>query len=212
MANPLASIWDDVPAAPARAAPAVAWKPKHPVKAVDHTEAERVYTEFVVRKARLVQLRAYARRVAAATNDSQGMTPIEPLARMGTGGGPLLCDHCGKAIILEGGRYDKVPADAAWERGARGVSYISGGLMVGIVSNGTLRIYHGYGGGAGRCCTVADAAIRAAEAAHKLDLDKFGPILDYLLFMKIPNADKMASEVFHTMYGYDPGFGVNQPE
>lgn len=59
------------------------------------------------------------------------------LATMGTGGNPLLYrDHCGKPIILEGGKFQGVYADAAWRRNPSNgwKSWISGGMVVEIAA------------------------------------------------------------------------------
>src|SRR5438477_12727377 len=112
-----------------------------------HAAAKAMYQDYLARSAVLERNRRYAADVAKATSGS-GQTPVEPLATMGKGGGPLLCDVCRKPMILEGGGYQGVHADEAWRRnpnkGWR--SWISGGMVVRIETNGTLRIYHGYPG------------------------------------------------------------------
>src|SRR5207237_5126344 len=85
-----------------------------PEEVQDHTEAREVYQAYLKKIEELEAHRAYAEQVAEATA-GHGQTPVRPLATMGTNGGPLLCDHCGKPIVLEGGRFHGVAADAAWE-------------------------------------------------------------------------------------------------
>src|SRR5204863_149597 len=108
---------------------------------------------------------AYADQVVRATG-SPGQTPVRPLATMGTDGGPLLCDHCRKPIVLEGGTAHGQTADVAWARSPRDnwKSWILGGMVVEIQTNGTLRIYHGYPGRNNRhCCNVARREDEAAR-------------------------------------------------
>src|SRR5262245_56040158 len=114
-------------------------KPK-PVEVQDHTEARNIYQAYLKKNEVLEVHRAYADRVARATS-GPGMTPVQPLATMGTNGGPLLCDHCGKPIKLEGGQYHGVAADVAWRKNPveNWTSWILGGLVVEIQTNGTLR-------------------------------------------------------------------------
>ena len=78
---------------------------------------------------------------------------------MGKGGGPLLCDVCRKPMILEGGGFQGVHADEAWRRNPKKgwTSWISGGMVVRIETNGTLRIFHSYPGRSG-CVKTADKA------------------------------------------------------
>src|SRR6266511_899999 len=69
-------------------------KPK-PQKVQDHAEARAIYQAYLKKIEELEVHRAYAERVVKATG-GPGQTPVRPLATMGTGGGPLLCDQCGK--------------------------------------------------------------------------------------------------------------------
>src|SRR5262249_2963738 len=98
-----------------------------PEEVPDHTEAREVYQADLKKVEELEVHRAYADQVARATAGG-GQTPVRPLATMGTNGGPLLCDHCGKPIVLEGGRFHGVAADAAWRQNPRDgwTSYILG--------------------------------------------------------------------------------------
>ena len=74
----------------------------------EHATARAMYQDYLARGAVLERHRRFATDVARATSGS-GQTPVEPLATMGKGGGPLLCDVCGKPMILEGGGYQGVP-------------------------------------------------------------------------------------------------------
>lgn len=213
MANPLASIWDDIPVAPKKEAPKPKVRPKP-----DHSEAKAIYAAYLAKVAELKPHQEYAMRVAKAT-DGPSKTPVKPLATMGCNGGPLLCDHCGKAIILESAPYYNVPADVAWasnpKRDASWVSYIKGGLMVRIVDNGTLRIYHGYDHCANHCCTLAKLQMDEAEAKHVRDNSKF-TLLSKWLEEDRPELtdrerDQIASDVMNVMFSFDPGIGVNVP-
>ena len=111
-----------------------------------HAEAKAMYQEYLARAAVLERYRRYASAVAKATSNP-GMTPVEPLATMGKGGGPLLCDVCSKPMILEGGAYQGVYADEAWRKNPKPgwTSWISGGMVVRIESNGTLRVFNPLG-------------------------------------------------------------------
>jgi hypothetical protein len=113
-----------------------------------------------------------------------------------------------------------VTADVAWRRSPRDkwVSWILGGLVVEIQTNGTLRIYHGYPGANNKhCCNVASREDAKAR-------EKFGPskgaekqkmILAFLEdeFPDMKREDRLAllSKILDTMYSYDPGIGVNRP-
>ena len=133
----------------------------------DHAEAKAIYQEYVARAAVLQRNRRFADDVAKATAGS-GQTPVEPLATMGKDGGALLCDVCRKPMILEGGSFQGVYADDAWRRHpVKGwTSWISGGMVVRIESNGTLRIYHGYPGRSG-CVKKADKDDDAARSEFR---------------------------------------------
>ncbi len=138
---------------------------------------------------------------------------------MGTDGGPLLCDHCGKPIVLEGGRFHGMTADVAWAQNPRNWnSWILGGMVVEIQTNGTLRIYHGYPGVDKKyCCNVASRKDKEArdkfEARKKPDKNKI--LLAFLEyeFPDMPEGErfKLLSKIVDTMYSYDPGIGVNRP-
>lgn len=185
----------------------------------DHAAAKAMYQDYLARAAALERYRRYATDVAKATSGS-GQTPVEPLATMGKGGGPLLCDVCGKPMILEGGAFQGVYADEAWRRNRRKgwVSWISGGMVVRIETNGTLRIFHGYPGRSG-CVKTADKADekdRAEFRARTNDMDvsaKLGLLRAYFK-AELPanNSDAVLSDIYAVLLVYDPGLGVNSPE
>src|SRR5687768_6309548 len=68
-----------------------------PGEVPDHTEARSIYQAYLKKAAELRVHQDYAERVVRATA-GPGQTPVRPLATMGTDGGPLLCDRCGKPI------------------------------------------------------------------------------------------------------------------
>jgi hypothetical protein len=181
------------------------------------TDPREIYNAYLQKKAELAELQKYADAVATATSGS-GMTPVKPLATMGAKG-PLLCDQCGKPMILEGGKHNGVYADRAWETRPNDQwrSYISGGMVVDIECNGTLRIYHGYPNRPGHCCTLAELArsrrrdeYRPTEKANHWDaISKFLKAEFPALSAKEFSA--LLSDVLETMFGFDPGMGVNRP-
>lgn len=185
----------------------------------DHSAARAVYQTYLRRAAELEPHRRYADAVARATG-GPGQTPVMPLATMGCGGGPLLCDHCGNPMILEGGRWDRIYADKAWASSGKDPawkSWIKGGMVVEVVGNGTLRIYHGYPGRTEGCCNEALAQRHRAEAAHGPTLtDEVRTALYHFLADEFPlwtdreRAD-LFGEVAGAVFDYDPGIGVNRP-
>ncbi len=139
---------------------------------------------------------------------------------MGKGGGPLVCDVCDKPMILEGGAYNGVYADEAWRRSPKKgwTSWISGGMVVRIETNGTLRIFHGYPGRSG-CVRIADKAdekhraeFRAQAAA--MDVSAKLKLLSAYFKAELPdkNSDGVLSAIYGVLFVYDPGLGVNSPE
>jgi hypothetical protein len=202
--------------APAEAAAAAA--PEGPPR--DHAAARELYEAYLTRAAELEAHRAYADRVARATG-GPGQTPVRPLATMGTGGGPLLCDRCGKPMLLEGEPYHGLTADAAWERNPAGDwrSWILGGMVVEIAVNGTLRIYHGYPGRRDRqCCNAARRADEEAQArfVSRKCPETFDRLLAFLEdeFPDLSERERfrLLNEVVNTLFDYDPGIGVNRPD
>jgi hypothetical protein len=185
----------------------------------DHTEARELYRAYLEKVAELEPHRAYADRVVKATA-GPGQTPVRPLATMGTGGGPLLCDHCRKPIRLEGGPFHGVAADAAWARngGRDWNSWILGGLVVEVQTNGTLRIYHGYPGRDNRqCCNAARRKDEEAQARLRpaRPPGAFDRVLAFLADERPDLAERarsdLANEVLNATFSYDPGVGVNRP-
>jgi hypothetical protein len=194
--------------------------PPAPAEVQDHTEARAIYQAYLKKVGELEVHRAYAEQVVQATA-GHGQTPVRPLATLGTNGGPLLCDHCGKPIVLEGGRFHGVTADVAWKQNPRGnwTSWILGGMVVEIQTNGTLRIYHGYPGrNADHCCNVASREHKKAQAAFASRGGFFekADMISAFLEQDFPGLTKderlnLLNKILDTMYGYDPGLGVNRP-
>jgi hypothetical protein len=190
-----------------------------PEEVEDHTEAREIYQAYLKKMKVLEAHRAYADRVAEATA-AHGQTPVRPLATMGTNGGPLLCDHCGKPIVLEGGRFHGVTADVAWKKNPNDNwhSWILGGMVVELQTNGTLRIYHGYPGRNDKqCCNVAsrenDKALAAFDSSNRSE--KRDMILAFLEHefpdMTGEEHQDLLNNILDTMYSYDPGLGINRP-
>ncbi|MGF1583187.1 MAG: hypothetical protein ACFCD0_28030 [Gemmataceae bacterium] len=190
-----------------------------PEKLPDYTEAREIYKAYRKKIEELEVHRAYADEVADATG-GPGQTPVRPLATMGTDGGPLLCDYCKRPIVLEGGQFHGVDADVAWKRNpsVSWRSWILGGMVVEIETNGTLRIYHGYPGqNDNQCC---NAAIREDEK-RRADFDasnrsKKKPMIRAFLDQEFPDKTReerfdLLNDILDTMYKYDPGLGINRP-
>jgi len=188
----------------------------------DHTEARQIYKEYLQKIAELEVHQAYADRVVKATAGA-GKTPVRPLATMGTGGGPLLCDYCGKAIVLEGGQFNGVTADVAWQQaGPRDnwTSFIAGGMVVDLKVNGTVRIYHGYPGpNLRQCCNIA---LREEKKERESFTPKECPVKteamlaffeDELPPMTRDERYDLLVKVTDTMFpvSFDPGIGRNRP-
>lgn len=180
----------------------------------DLTKAREIYAAFKEKKEILKKHQEYADKVIKAT-EGAGMTPVEPLATMGCGGGALLCDHCLKPIILETPPFYGKYADEAWGLQPPHLrvgwkSYIKGGMVVELQSNYTVRIYHGYAGHPTHCCEIALREDQEKRSAFVSKLDK--QLQDDLLEV-IQEFDKykILNELINLMFNYDPGFGVNQP-
>lgn len=182
----------------------------------EHAAAKAMYQDYLARLAVLERHRRYANDVAKATAGA-GQTPVEPLATMGKRGGPLLCDVCRKPMILEGGGYHGVYADEAWRRNpTKGwTSWISGGMVVRIETNGTLRIYHGYPNRSG-CVRTADrddererAAFRAGHKERNVPAKL--ELLSAYFKAELPqnDSDEFLNEVYKVLFVYDPGLGIN---
>ncbi len=190
-----------------------------PEKVLDHTEAQGIYHAYLKKNEELEVHRAYADEVASATA-GRGQTPVRPLATMGTNGGPLLCDQCGKPIVLEGGQFHGVAADVAWKQNPcdKWTYYILGGLLVELQTNGTLRIYHGYPMGHHKqCCQVASQEDRNARAKFKSNksAEKRNLLLAFIEqeFSDLTRSEQLEllRQILDSMYSYDPGFGINLP-
>jgi hypothetical protein len=184
-----------------------------------HAEARAMYQHYLARGAVLERLRRLADDVTLATSGS-GQTPVEPLATMGKNGGPLRCDVCGKPMVLEGGAYNGMFADEAWRRNPmKGwESWMAGGLVVRIESNGTLRIYHGYPGRSG-CVQIADQADKKARAEFRAQSKSDASMakLDLLsayFKAELPENDNDAvlTDIYRVLFDYDPGLGINSLE
>lgn len=184
--------------------------------ATNYREVLKAYQKKV---AELKVHQDYADRVVRAT-DGKGMTKVLPLATMGTGGGALLCDHCKKPIILEGGRFNNVPVDVAWKQNPdpNWVSWIYGGMVVEIQSNYTLRIYHGYiDRNASDCCNVAKVNETKAADEYKSEWNSdmakgfFAAIKEEFPNLSEKEQLSMVNDIKEVMYSYDPGIGINQP-
>lgn len=185
----------------------------------DHAAAKAMYQEYLARAAVLERHRRFAADVAEATSGS-GQTPVEPLATMGKNGGPLLCDVCGKPMILEGGAFHKVYADEAWRRNPKKgwKSWIAGGMVVRIETNGTLRIFHGYPGRSG-CVQKADKAderdrAEFRERSDAMEVSAKLALLSAYFRAELPenDSDAVRSDIYRVLFVYDPGLGINSPE
>jgi hypothetical protein len=190
-----------------------------PEEVPDHTEAREIYRAYLKKAEELEVYRAYAVQVVRATA-GHGQTPVRPLATMGTDGGPLLCDHCGKPIVLEGGRFHGVTADVAWRQDPREnwTSWILGGMVVEIQTNGTLRIYHGYPGrNPDHCCNAASRLRKEARAAFGSGMGfAKARILRAFIEQELTGMTgeerlDLLNKILDTMYGFDPGLGINRP-
>jgi len=203
------------------AGPVVAATPApEPVAAPDHTEARALYHAYLAKVEELEVHRAYAQRVVKATA-GHGQTPVRPLATMGPNGGPLLCDQCHKPMLLEGGDYHGLTADVAWQRhgGGNWVSWILGGMVVELTTNGTLRIYHGYPGqDPSDCCNVATRERKKARTKRKAHpgLENYNQLLAFLdqEFPAMPGDGRLdlLNKILTLLSADDPGIGVNRPD
>lgn len=191
---------------------------------VDTAAGRALWDVYLAKKAELDAHRTYADATARATAGG-GMTPVRPLACGGTGGGPLRCDACGKPIVLEGGRFHGMTADAAWalnpDAGTAWRSWILGGMVVRIAANGTLRIYHGHwysDTAADGCCEAVRAAEAAVPAVRTRRWDGHAVAsLRAFLADEFPDRtdaerDKLLNDVLNTEADYAEGFGVNRPD
>lgn len=184
----------------------------------EHAAAKAMYRDYLARLAVLEPARAYASAVAKATSGT-GQTPVEPLATMGKNGGPLLCDVCEKPMILEGGSWQGVYADEAWRQHPvpGWTSWISGGMVVRIETNGTLRVFHGYPNRSGcvQKFDKIDDKARKEFKANAASLDASGKLelLGKYFKKHMPelNNDDALTEIYKVLFIYDPGLGINKP-
>lgn len=174
-----------------------------------------LYEQYLAKTEVLDRLRAHAQAVLAATSGS-GKTPVEPLATMGPGGGPLLCDVCGKPMVLEGGGFQGVYADDGWRRNPRPGwhSFISGGMLLVVESNGTLRLYHGHPYGDG-CVGKGDKLLEEARAKFEPDPDAMDKLDAIEMYLRAEHPelcnDETLSKIYTVLFRFDPGPGVNVP-
>lgn len=189
-----------------------------------HERARAIYAEYRHIVDELAPHREYTLQVEKATGRGS-MTCVEPLATMGTNGGPLLCDYCGKPMLLEGGTFNRVYADVAWLRQSpvlriNWVSYISGGMVIENLSNGTLRIYHGHTHGTdNECATKAKAERDEKEARHSNSgirdnckiVTQFVNESDGFKELSRDERVRLVNEILNTVFGFNPGIGINRP-
>lgn len=184
----------------------------------EHAEARALYRDYLARSTALERLRRHASAVTDATSGS-GQTPVEPLATMGNNGGPLLCDVCKKPMILEGGAFNGVNADDAWRQNPTPgwTSWISGGMVLRVETNGTLRVFHGYPNRSG--CVLrgddGDGERRREFAARMktIDVPQKLKLLKAYLAAELPERDNddVLTDIYKVLFTYDPGSGVNAP-
>jgi hypothetical protein len=185
----------------------------------EHATARALYQDYLARSVVLERHRRFADDVLEATSGS-GQTPVEPLATMGKNGGPLRCDVCGKPMIVEGGAYNGVDADKAWRRNPKKgwTSWISGGMVIQVESNRTLRIYHGYPGRSGcvQQAAKADEKDRAEfrERSNATDVSAKLALVRAYFKAELPekSSDAVMSDIYKVLFVYDPGLGVNSLE
>jgi enamine deaminase RidA (YjgF/YER057c/UK114 family) len=115
--------------------------------------------------------------------------------------------------------FNRVYADEAWRRNPKPGwrSWISGGMVVRIETNGTLRIFHGYPGRSG-CVQTADRneeKLRADFRAKSKTMDTPAKLelLSAYFKAELPdkNNDNFLTEIYKVLFVYDPGLGVNEP-
>jgi len=197
---------------------------QEPVEIIDlHEEAREVYQAYLDKQEKRAPDIAYGDYIAREVTRGRGMTPVMPLAVGGTGGGPILCDHCHKAIPLEGGAFQGVAADIAWARHPdppdNWISYISGGLITMHAINGTIRFYHGYQHNPKCCFNLAMAEEDAAMEefnANREDRSHEYRLLRAFFKDEFTDLDDQARamllvRVTNTLYNFDPGVGINRP-
>lgn len=178
-------------------------------------QVREFYASYLAKEAQMAPHRQYCEAVIQATQPRSGMTPVEPLATMGTAGGQLLCDACEKPIPLEGGIFNNMSAGQAYmDERCPNYSFIRGGVTFLQEENGTLRVYHGYPGG--RCMNQAEKELETRRAAHVRPKLPPTSLLREFLQVEIGINDpeevrRLANHINSTMAGFDPGIGINRP-
>jgi hypothetical protein len=198
-------------------------QPQKPQIKIDkHKEARQIYQDYLGKVEEMKPQLEYSKHVIREVTRGQSMTPVMPLAIMGTNGGPILCDHCHKAIPLEGGKYHGVPANIAWEGEkdpqAGWTSYILGGLVTFQHSNHTARFYHGYASNSSSCYNLAMKELDAAEESfnkNKINTGRISSLLRKFIEDEMPEISsedrgRFVMNITNTLYGYDPGIGINR--
>lgn len=183
-------------------------------KSKDDNKAAEIYNNYLQRKAFLKPHVEYALEIERATGRTS-MTCVQPLATMGTNGGALLCDVCGKPMILEGGRFHGIYADKAWaiNPNPKWLSYIKGGMVIHIQNNGTVRIYHGYISNKDDCCSIDERRITALEDKHdKSQLIANCAIVTNFIEREFPDKRSLINDILNTVFGLDLGVGINVPK
>lgn len=189
----------------------------------DHTKAQEIYATYQKKLEELKPHREYAIAVERSTGNGS-MTNVEPMATMGCNSGALLCDHCGKPMILEGGAFNRVPVDVAWAKchptqRINWKSYISGGMVIENVNNGTVRVYHGHLGGLiDECSTKGKLERDRLEAQHSNAgirnnckiVTEF--VNDTFPDMTRDDRARLVNDILNTVFGFDPGIGINRPD
>lgn len=135
----------------------------------------------------------YATSMHTRLVPKNGKTPVAPLAE-------LICDHCGKPFVIEGGPFNRQAASAGVEAG--GYVFVLGHATFLTEVNGTFRAYHGWiGSGCGGATQAADKAARAA----------FVTSVPKGLTTALRKAGLPDQAVYRALYAYDPGLGRNGP-
>ena len=97
-------------------------------------------------------------------------------------------------------------------------SWILGGLVVEIHTNGTLRIYHGYPGrNDNQCCNTASREYEKARATFESGKGSANiKVLLAFIEQEFPDMTQegrldLLNNILDAMYAYDPGIGINRP-
>jgi hypothetical protein len=185
-----------------------------------HIEARKLYEAFMEREEMMEPHRVYCERLIRATASVRSQTPVMPLATMGTGGGPLLCDTCEKEFPLEGGQWQGVPASVAWPTRPNDswCMFISGHVTFLQEDNGTFRAYHGYiDRGCGGIASKEDEKQRAeyrktskpVPSHIRKELSAF--LQEERGMHDVTERNILIQRILNGLFGYDPGIGINRP-